>query len=129
MLEPDCRIRLHHLAVGSPDVERLASFYTQFFGLLESARHLDAAGALRSIWLDLGGATLMIERTSTPAHYVEGVGSGPFLMAFRISKEERSELEGLLEARGYRIESRTASTSYTRDVDGNRVAFSHHPEQ
>ncbi len=123
--EPECR--LHHLAVGSADVERLAAFYQQFFGLHEVARHLDAGGALRAIWLELGGAILMLERTRAEAAHVEGISAGPFLMAFRVSPAARPELERRLEAAGHAIESRTAFTSYTRDVDGNRVALSHYP--
>ena len=47
---------LHHLALGARDVERVASFYLDLFGLPELARHHDAAGELRSVWLGLGGS-------------------------------------------------------------------------
>ena len=127
MAERGAEGRLHHLAVGSGDVERLARFYREFFGLSERARHLDEGGRLRSIWLDLDGALLMIELTSDLPRVVEGIGAGPFLLAFRVSPAERLRLESQLEAGGHRIEARTAFTSYTRDVDGNRVALSHHP--
>jgi glyoxylase I family protein len=128
MAEPERTSRLHHLALGSADVERLARFYAECFGLAEIARHFDAEGRLRSIWLDLGGAILMIERTDDPPRYVTGVAAGPFLIAFRISKSERADVEGELESRGCRIESGTAFTSYTRDLDGNRIAMSHYPD-
>ena len=121
-------LRLHHVAVGSADVEALARFYREVFGLAETHRHLDGSGALRSIWLDLGGALLMIEHSPSPARHVVGVGSGPFLLAFRVSVGERGRLEQALEARGHTIESRTAFSSYSRDPDGNRLAISHHPE-
>jgi glyoxylase I family protein len=119
---------LHHLALGSRDVEALARFYAGLFGLTEVARHLDGRGALRSIWLDLGGSLLMIERTQEAPRRVEGVGSGPFLIAFRVSPLARAQLERELLARGHAIESRTAFSSYSRDPDGNRFAISHHPE-
>ncbi len=119
---------LHHLALGSADVERLAAFYRDVVGLAELARHLDAEGALRSIWLNLGGPILMIERTDDAPHRVEGIGSGPFLLAFVVSPAERSELEAALVASGQGIEGRTAFTSYSRDLDGNRIAFSHYPD-
>jgi glyoxylase I family protein len=119
---------LHHLALGSTDVERLAAFYRELVGLREVARHADAQGELRSIWLDLGGAVLMIERTEQPARRVDGIGAGPFLLAFRVSPSERHQIEVTLEANGHTIEGRTSFTSYSRDVDGNRVAFSHHPD-
>ena len=120
--------RLHHVAVGSDDVERLARFYREVFTLSEATRHHDQHGVLRSIWLDLGEAWLMIERSTAPARVVEGVGRGPFLLALRVSVAERQRLENVLEERGHAIESRTPFTSYARDPDGNRVAFSHYPD-
>jgi glyoxylase I family protein len=119
---------LHHLALGTRDVESLARFYHELLGLPEVQRHQDEQGALRSIWLDLGGALLMIERTQQEPRRVEGVGSGPFLLAFRVTPAARSALERELMARGHAIESRTAFSSYSRDPDGNRIAISHYPE-
>jgi glyoxylase I family protein len=119
---------LHHLALGSADVERLARFYRELFGLSELSRHLDARGELRSVWLDLGGAVLMLERTTEPERRVDGVGSGLFLLAFRVTREACPALERELEARGHPIEARSAYSSYSRDPDGNRIAISHYPE-
>jgi catechol 2,3-dioxygenase-like lactoylglutathione lyase family enzyme len=121
------RTRLHHLALGTSQVEGLARFYRELFGLAEAARYHGSDGALRSIWLDLGGALLMIERSSSEPRHVEGVGQGLFLIAFRVSPAERQRLERELESRGHAIESRTAYSSYSRDHDGNRIAISHHP--
>lgn len=128
MAELDVSAGLHHLAIGSIDVERLAEFYRNVFQLPERARHLDERGELRSIWLDLGGSLLMLERTLSTAPPVKGVGAGLFLLALRVSPAERARLERELESRGHEIEARTPFTSYTRDVDGNRVAFSHYPD-
>ena len=119
--------RLHHLALGARDVERVAAFYRGVFGLVETARHHHPDGTLRSIWLDLGGATLMVERTPESPRRVEGVGAGPFLLAFRVEVAQRSQLERELEAAGAEIESRTEHTSYARDPEGNRVAISSYP--
>jgi catechol 2,3-dioxygenase-like lactoylglutathione lyase family enzyme len=120
--------RLHHLAIGTPDVSRLAEFYREVFELAEVARHDDEHGSLRAVWLDLGGSLLMIERTAASRERVEGVGGGLFLLALRVGVEERPRLERALSARGHAVEARTTYSSYTRDPDGNRVAFSHHPE-
>lgn len=128
MSEPGASGGLHHLALGSADVERLASFYKDVLRLRERARHFDESGRLRSIWLDLGGPILMLEWTADSPRRVEGVGAGLFLLALRVSRAERARLERDLEARGYPIEARTPFTSYTRDADGNRLAFSHYPE-
>ncbi|HEX9620630.1 MAG TPA: VOC family protein [Polyangiaceae bacterium] len=120
--------RLHHVAIGSADVSRLAAFYRDVFGLTESARHHDGAGGLRSIWLDADGTLVMIERSDAPARRVEGVGTGPFLVAFAVSAAERERFERALVQRGQPIEARTEFTLYARDPDGNRVAVSHYPE-
>jgi catechol-2,3-dioxygenase len=115
------------VALGARDVARVAAFYRDVFGLDETARHHQKDGTLRSIWLHLGGATLMVEATTEPARRVEGVGAGPFLLAFRVEAADRGELERSLEAAGAAIESRSEFTSYARDPEGNRIAISAHP--
>lgn len=120
--------RLHHIALGAADVERVAAFYGHVFGLPEIGRHFDGAGELRSIWLDAQGVVLMVERTPAPARFVEGVGSGPFLLAFAISPDERARFERALTDAGCCVESRSPFTSYARDPEGNRVAVSHYPD-
>jgi glyoxylase I family protein len=115
---------LHHLALGTRDVARLAHFYTNVLELREVTRHLHADGSLRSVWLDLGGALLMIESTTEPPRTVVGVGAGPFLIALAVSAEGRSQFERRLESSGAVIESRSEFTSYARDPDGNRIALS-----
>ncbi len=120
--------RLHHIALGARDVEAVAEFYRDIFELAETARHRYDHGALRSIWLDMGGTLLMVEHTDAPNKQVDGVGAGPFLLAFDIAgPTERRELEARLEQRGIEIEERTDFSSYFRDPEGNRVAVSHYP--
>jgi hypothetical protein len=116
------------VALGARDVASVARFYREALGLEETARHLTDAGELRSIWLDLSGAVLMIERTDESARRVEGVGAGPFLLAFSTSPDERVALERRVEAVGATIESRTMFSTYFRDPEGNRVAVSHYPD-
>lgn len=117
---------LHHIALGARDVEAVAAFYREAFALPERRRHFDDEG-LRSIWLSLGDALLMIERTQMQAAPVQQIGVGPFLLAFRVSPEQREELEAHLESMGAPIEDRTEHTSYARDPEQNRVAISHYP--
>jgi uncharacterized glyoxalase superfamily protein PhnB len=103
----------------------MGAFYRDVFVLPEVARHFTSEGALRSVWLELGGgAVLMIERTDAEPQAVEGIGSGPFLLAFRIREDDRALWEERLERAGASIESRTEKSSYARDPDGNRVAVS-----
>jgi catechol 2,3-dioxygenase-like lactoylglutathione lyase family enzyme len=120
--------RLHHLALGSADVERLAAFYEEALGLPVVARHGNEQGVLRSIWLDLGGSLLMLEHTEEPRPRVATLGAGLFLLALRVAAHELPALESRLAARGHAIESRTAFTSYLRDPDGNRIGLSHYPD-
>jgi catechol 2,3-dioxygenase-like lactoylglutathione lyase family enzyme len=121
--------RLHHIALGAHDVEGVAAFYRDVLGLAETARHETPEGALRSIWLDLGGSVLMVEHTEASAEPVDGVGKGPFLLAVAITPQERPALEAALEAAGAPVESRSDYSSYARDPEGNRVAISHYPER
>ena len=121
------KTKLHHIAHGARDVERVAAFYRDLLGLPEVSRHHEPCGRLRSIWLDLGGALLMIEFTEQPSRPVQGVGVGPFLIAVGVAAEERVALESVLSAAGFPVESRTEHTLYFRDPEGNRVAISNYP--
>jgi len=112
------------VALGASDVERVAAFYREVFGLPERTRHRDGGGGLRSVWLELGTALLMVERTAAEPRRVDRVGRGPFLIAFRVTSSERDALEARLAAAGAPIETRTDWTSYARDPEGNRVAVS-----
>jgi len=114
---------LHHVAVGTRDVQALARFYERLLQTPEVRRHSDDRG-LRSVWLDLSGTLLMIERSETPAERVEGVGTGAFLLAFRADARGRGAFEGRARELGATIESRSQFTSYLRDLDGNRIAVS-----
>ncbi len=119
---------LHHIALGARDVELVADFYARAFALSERARHHYDDGRLRSVWLDLGGTILMVEHTDDPPRHVEGVGAGPFLLAFSTSgPDERAAVEARLEQMGAPVEAGTDFTSYFRDPEGNRVAVSHYP--
>jgi catechol 2,3-dioxygenase-like lactoylglutathione lyase family enzyme len=121
-----CQTRLHHVALGARDVEIVAAFYRDVLGLPEVTRHPHPEGGVRSIWLDLGGAVLMVERTEAQPRKVEGVGAGPFLLAVRVPEAERAAFEERLAAAAAPVEDRTDFTSYARDPEGNRVAISHY---
>jgi glyoxylase I family protein len=117
---------LHHVALGSRDVAALAGFYRNLLGTEERRRNLDERGALRSVWLDLSGVLLMIERAEPGAERprVEGVGLGAFLLAFRADSAGRRAFEERAARLGAEVESRSPYTSYLRDPDGNRIAVS-----
>ncbi len=117
---------LHHLALGARDVDGLAAFYREVVGLPELKRREDEHG-LFSMWLALGGAVLMIERTHAAPRPVAGVGAGVFLLALRATGEQRRALEQRLQAAGSALEERSRYTSYYRDPEGNRLALSDYP--
>ena len=54
-------MRVHHIALVTPNVATIAGFYRELLEVKESARHHDEQG-LRSVWLDLDGVILMVER-------------------------------------------------------------------
>ena len=120
-------LRLDHLAVTVSDMERSLRFYRDLLGLREVNRHHEPGGTLRSIWLDIGGAVLMIEQTEEPARRVQGVGAGPFLLALEADPPVRVALERSLALSGFPVEARTEHTVYLRDPEGNRVALSSYP--
>jgi len=119
--------KLHHIALGARDVERVAAFYRDILGLRELVRHGEPDGSVRSVWLELGGPVLMIERTGEPVRHVAGVGSGPFLIALALTPQECDACERALSSQGTSIESRSEHTRYFRDPEGNRVAVSSYP--
>lgn len=73
------------------------------------------------------GTILMVERSGRENLRVDGVGTGAFLLAFRVDEGNHAEQEKRLLGLGGRVESRTEFTSYCRDPEGNRLAFSHYP--
>lgn len=111
-------MRVHHVAITTPDVEALGAFYRDVLGLAETTRHTDEQG-LRSIWLDLDGAILMVERGVTGA-------GGWHLLALSIDVEERDTWRQRLQAAGC-FAQESGFTIYGKDPDGNGFGLSHHP--
>lgn len=120
---------VHHLALKSRDPEALAHFYVRVLGLTEERRHHDQKG-LRSIWLDVGGTLLMLERAETegPRPEYDLDPPGIHLMALRISIHERDAWRGHLHEHRVPILRETAYTLYIADPEGNRVGLSFWPE-
>ena len=122
---------VHHVAIQVTDFARARTFWCQLLGCAVLQEWFDDAGALRSIWVDVGGAFVALERV--PAR---GAVAPPFahpapgahLVALRIARAERAGWEARLTAAGVAIEKRSRYTLYVRDPDGTRVGLSHHPE-
>lgn len=121
---------LHHLALLARDVARVGAFYREVFGLEELQRHLHPDGSLRSIWLKLGEgpAFLAVEQADAADTRAGEMGPGWFLLALHIPACAREGVKARLSAHGVAVEKESRWTVYVRDVEGNRVALSHHPE-
>lgn len=120
---------LHHVALGARDVDVLATFWADLLELEVITRHFYEDGALRSVWLDMDPAVLMIEHCASPrttrVDSTAGVDPGLFLLALQVSEQEHRALTARLEAAGHPPLDRTTFTSYFQDPEGNRFAISH----
>ena len=111
---------IHHLALRTEDVARLADFYVHWFGLSvlrEQRPH--------SIWLSLGEQAVLMVEKRVAAEPVIATGSQE-LLAFRVDEVRREQLAVQLSALGM-LEARTEHTLYFRDPDGRRVGVSSYP--
>ncbi len=125
---------LHHVALGARHVERLAQFYQQALDLRRVKEQRRADGSLRSIWCALHSergtkSVLMIEETSDPSQErpPAKVAPGWFLLAFCVTAEQREATEAAIVEAGGTIESRSAYSTYARDLENNRFAVSCYP--
>jgi catechol 2,3-dioxygenase-like lactoylglutathione lyase family enzyme len=109
---------LHHLALRVTDPDRSARFYAQLLDLPELRRHEDA-GSVRAVWLGLGDAVLMLERSLRPPGPAEGSAHVLVFacddLAVAAARLARAEIE---------IVDRTQFTLYFHDPDGHRVGLS-----
>jgi catechol 2,3-dioxygenase-like lactoylglutathione lyase family enzyme len=113
-------VRIHHLALLTPDPAALAAFYRDTLGLTQTRAQEDADG-VRSVWLDLNGTILMVERGGHRTSH--GAGLDGLLFA-----AEPGSAAHWRERLGERVIGRTAFTIYARDPDGNRFGVSSYPE-
>lgn len=113
-------MRIHHLAFRTDDLPRLERFYVEGLGLAVTKR----AGE-RSVWLDAGGAIVMLEKRE-PGE--PGVDPGAMdLVAFAVEPDRVALYTDRLGRAGVAIEARTAYSLYFRDPDGRRVGLSAYP--
>jgi catechol-2,3-dioxygenase len=115
-------VRIHHLALRTPDLGRLERFYTDVLALQTLRRQEE-----RSVWLDAGGSILMLERREEAEPAVDP--SSKELVCFAIAPHEHAAVTARLTAAGVGIEARTAYTLYFRDPDGRRVGLSSYPDE
>lgn len=116
---------IHHIALPCNDLAAMLRFYQGVLGLgwLRSQRHAD--GTIRSHWLDLEGAILMLEQAPSPV--VVPVVTH-FVLALRIDPTQRANKMHELSARGVLITHETPHSFYFNDPEGHALAFSHYPD-
>jgi glyoxylase I family protein len=117
-------LHLHHLAIQVFDLSRATKFYQSLFGLQEIRRQE------HSVWLDLGGAILMLERCTeeNPPAPWKSEYPGLFVLALEIQASEREAFRARLQEQDITIEHETKFSIYFKDTDGNRLAVSHYPD-
>src|SRR5262245_59074331 len=115
---------VHHIAVKVRDLGRSEAFYAGVLGLPVLRRHDDDEGNPRSVWLDLGGAILMIELT---AEEKEVSPHGWHCVALSIDPDDRERWRARLVSAGSPMIRETDFTIYAHDPDGALVALSHYP--
>jgi len=117
----------HHLALLVSDLEGAEAFYQGLLGLELVQRHPLPGGGLRSVWLRLGDALLMLERAD-PAQPRRGPeGGGWHLLALAIPPDERAAWETRLAEAGVPLTGASEFSLYFSDPEGNRLALSHWP--
>ncbi len=109
-------LRIHHLALRARDPRVTERFYVSVIGMHVRARD-DARG---SVWLDAGGAVVMVERAEDGEPPVP-TGTKE-LVAFAI--DDLPSWRRRLAGAGVAIEAETPHTLYVRDPDGRRVGLS-----
>lgn len=121
-------LRIHHIAVVTADLVRAERFYSGVLGLPVFRRWSDDAGAPRSIWLDLDGAFLALERAGAMGPTRSDPAPGWHCVALAIAPTRRGEWRVRLTTAGVPIERESAYTLYVRDPDSNLIGLSHWPE-
>ena len=118
-------LHLHHLAIQVFDLERATQFYQSLFGLQELRRQA------HSVWLELDGAILMLERCTQEAQPTPWKSEQPglFVLALQIEAGERAAFMARLQSNAVTLEHETKFSLYFRDPDGNRLAVSHYPHE
>jgi glyoxylase I family protein len=113
-------MRVHHLAFRTADLARLERFYVEALGLAVLRR--DAA---RSIWLDAGGAIVMLELRDEGEPELDAASRE--MVAFAVEPIARSACMARLSRAGVALEAATDFTLYVRDPDGRRIGLSSFP--
>ncbi len=131
-------MHIHHIAIWTPDLERLRDFYIRYFSARCGEKYTNPAKGYSSYFLHFdGGASIEImHRADIPASPLppgEQAGGYTHLSLGVGSEAEVDRLAGLLAVQGYPVvdgSRRTGDGYYEAvvlDPDGNRVEINAAP--
>lgn len=124
-------MKLHHIALVAQDVKKIADFY-ELLGFKRINEQQDESG-MRSIWLEMGEAILMIERADMavlkPTAGFHDRTPGYHLIAFRIQRKEKDAWMTRLSDLRIPIVYFTDYTMYLMDPERNRIGLSFYGEE
>lgn len=116
----------HHIALKVLNLQICEEFYSDTLGLAIIDRKKENDGSLRSVWFDLDGTILMLEKCGVSAKVSST--NGWHLMALKIQCKERTLWKKKLTTAGIKITSETDYSIYFDDPEGNHLALSHYSE-
>ena len=132
MLQIEPMLRIEHVAFWTEDLERLAQFYSQYFGATAGPKYVNAAKGFESRFLNFAsGARIEVMRSSSlnPLKAERGAHRmGLAHLAVSVGSRQRvEELTGRLKSDGFEIVDGPRQTgdgyfeSVVLDPDGNRI--------
>lgn len=134
----DKKMKTHHMALKVYDLKRCGDFYATVLGLPLIKHQLDGNEEIRSVWFDLEGVILMLERCEDSAERQVAGHEGPHadgreekgrhLLALSIPASSRSFWKEKLHREGVTILRESPYSIYFRDPENNNLALSHYPE-
>ena len=114
-------MNIHHIALKIKNLALCENFYRDVLQLKVLKKNES-----RSVWFDLSGTILMIEKTDGPLSKAE---KGWHLLALAMQPDQRDAWKKRLADHGVEIESESPYSLYFRDPEQNRLALSHYPKQ
>jgi lactoylglutathione lyase len=125
-------MKIHHVAVWTPDLERSKSFYEKYFGCVSSALYINEKKRFTSYFLDFDGHAKieLMHRPDIPINKNNAIDQYQGFIHIAISvgsKEKVDELYALFLEQGVQIasEPRLTGDGYYEltimDPDGNRI--------
>ncbi|WP_016756970.1 hypothetical protein [Leptospira santarosai] len=105
---------IHHIAIGSPNINILEKFYESLPGFKKIRENKNPDQSIRSVWFRAGDTILMIE--------IDTSVKGPKALILSTSCLKSADLKSLP-----KWIQETEYTKYFKDPDGNLLGYSSYP--